>query len=133
MFVSPFVGLDIPDLIRQSFDAKEQDILKLNKDQMDGGIKADGSEIGRYRNYKYKNRFKPVDLKLKNDFRGDMFFRDKGNKRQGVISSDDKKTIKLEKKYGKDIFGLTDTNKQYAADLIKPILGRLIKEKTIGK
>jgi hypothetical protein len=127
MFIYPFKGLDMNVIVQQAFITNEEKILDVNRQQLDQGKDAKGDSLGKYRNFKYKNRFEPVDLKLTGDFRNKMTMTE--GKKSSEIFSQDQKNDKLVKRYGKDIFGI---NKQYqsnVAEIVRPTIGTIIKEK----
>ena len=41
---------------------KKEPILALNNEQLDRGVDAEEKDLGSYKNFSYKGRFKPVDL-----------------------------------------------------------------------
>lgn len=62
--------IDLNGAIQTAVQENEVLLIDLNKtDQLDHGIGSDGQDFGDYKRFKYKNRFRPIDLKLKNDFR----------------------------------------------------------------
>lgn len=62
--------LDINTAVMNAIEANEVRIIDLNRvGQLDKGIGSDGQSFGDYKNFRYKGRFAPIDLKLKNDFR----------------------------------------------------------------
>lgn len=104
--------------VQQAIIENKEPLLKLNDSQLDKGVDARGADLGQYKNFKYKNRFRPIDLKQKGDFRNaediivddtDMLFVDP-----------DTKTDILMNRYGDDIIGLTDDNQTAAAQILAP-------------
>ena len=106
IFVHPLKDADPLQALTKAIEKNEQKILDLNRQQLDRGLDAKGSSLGKYANFKYKNRFQPVDLKLTGAFR-DKFTLEV-NKTATVFFSQDEKEAKLEKRYGKDIHGIPD-------------------------
>lgn len=104
-FIEPLNRLDVESLIGEAVESNEDAATYLNERQLDIGIDAGGNSLGRYRNFSYKNRWEPVDLKLTGEFR--RRFTLSSFKAETNITSTDSKTAKLERKYGGDIFGLT--------------------------
>lgn len=95
----------------------ESEIVKLNTDQLDAGINANGQSLGEYSSIKYKGRKKPVDLLLTGAFRGGFSVDpDTGG---FLINTTDPKAAFLDKKYP-DNRGLTDENTGTVAELILP-------------
>lgn len=129
MFTAPFEKIDMMDLFKQAVIIHEQDIIKENESQLDEGIDAGSKSLGEYKNFAYKNRFKPVDLFLTGAFRSKFFIT--VHDTYAEIFSRDEKAFKLESMYGENIFGIAKKNQHFIADAIKPTLGNLIK-KEIG-
>jgi hypothetical protein len=90
--------------LKGALTANEEKVLDLNRQQLDKGLDSEGRSLGKYKNFKYKGRFEPVDLKLTGAFRG--AFTLKIDDQQTEIFSKDAKELKLVKRYGKDIFGV---------------------------
>ena len=85
----------------------EDFVLQLNKDQLQRGERNDNTEITPYyRNFAYKNRFSPVDLRLTGAFY--KSFKIKYTDKGFYIFATDVKTGKLLAKYGEDVLGLTE-------------------------
>jgi hypothetical protein len=76
-----------------------------------------GRSLGKYKNFKYKNRFQPVDLKLTGEFRNKFSLQISDTDTE--IFSQDQKEGKLVKKYGKDIFGVPSPLIGNVEDIIK--------------
>lgn len=129
IFSVPFKQVDMNAIIGEAMQRNEERILELNKRQLDAGIGADGKSIGRYANFSYKNRFEPVDLKLTGKFRNEFTLGIK--KREAEIFSQDAKQKSLEKKYGKDIQGLTSSNEEIAGGIILEDVQRLFFQSLI--
>lgn len=115
----------------------ESEIIDLNTEQLYQGIDSNGEDISPpYRPMTISikqglgqptNR---VTLKDEGDFY-DGFFVNYGND-WFALGSDDEKAQKLEKKYGADIYGLTDKSKEdlvsyFKEDMIKDIQAMISK------
>lgn len=124
--VAPLKKLDMVELFKQALEQNQDVVFSLNNQQLDRGIRADGSSLGRYKNFKYKNRWEPVDLKLTGEFRRKETLQE-GNKNAEVFSQDQKNDM-LVKKYGKDIFGISKQYQPNLAEAIEKTLGELIKK-----
>lgn len=108
------------DLLQEVQDAvadTSMDIITLNQGQMSLGVRSDSTEITpTYSDLTIMLKDEKgqetrwVTLRDKGDFWNDMFV-DVGNNSYEVGSAD-AKAAKLEKKYGKKIFGLTKESKQ---------------------
>lgn len=104
--------------VQQAILENKESILLLNDKQLDQGIDAKGDDLGSYKNFKYKGRFRPIDLKQTGEFRGeeDIIVDD-----QSMLFVDPNvKTDQLMNRYGEDIIGLTDDNEFAAAQLLAP-------------
>lgn len=117
-FSLPLLKKDPGEALRQSIRDNAEPILDLNRQQLDRGLDAKGKDLGRYANFNYKGRLRPVDLLLRNDFRADMFVR--VGKDSTEIFSFDWKTAKLTKRYGKDIFGIATPYLHNVGEIVKP-------------
>lgn len=129
--VRPFKDLDMQALIAEAMSEKDEPILDLNRQQLDRGLDAKGESLGRYKNFKYKNRYQPVDLKLKGDYR-EKFTLAAGKKSAEIFSQDFKDGF-LKKRYGKDINGIAQPFKSNVAEIIRDPLGEKIKSKLLKK
>jgi len=104
--------------LQQAILENKESILRLNDKQLDKGIDAKGDDLGQYKNFKYKGRFRPVDLKQTNEFRSeeDIVVDD----RSMLFVDPNWKTDQLMNRYGEDIIGLTDDSEAEAAQLLTP-------------
>lgn len=117
IFFNPFKGVKPIEALKDAISANEDRIMDLNRQQLDRGLDSEGRSLGKYANFKYKNRFQPVDLKLTGDFRN-KFSLQIDDKQTEIFSQDEKET-KLIKRYGKDIFGIPDTFIPNMQDIIE--------------
>jgi hypothetical protein len=123
IFSEPFKAANIDDMIAAALEKHEQQIIDYNTQQLDRGLDAKGKSLGKYKNFKYKNRFQPVDLKLTGSYRNKKTLTP-GKKKAEMFSQDEKAPM-LEKRYGKDIEGLSAQNMDNVSELIKPHVQRL--------
>lgn len=93
-------------------------ILQLNDKQLDKGIDARGADLGSYKNFKYKGRFRPIDLKQTGEFRGEEDI--VVDETQMLFVDPNAKTDSLMNRYGEDILGLTDQSEAEAGRLLTP-------------
>lgn len=102
--------------LQQAILENKEAILQLNDKQLDTGIDARGADLGSYKNFKYKGRFRPIDLKQTGEFRGeeDIVVDDM----QMLFVDPNEKTDQLMNRYGEDILGLTDDSDQEAAIML---------------
>ena len=102
----------LQDAIIENKDA----ILQLNDKQLDIGVDAKGQDLGQYKNFKYKNRFRPIDLKLTGEFRSeeDIIVDDT----QMLFVDPDSKTERIMEHFGEDVIGLTEDNIYEAAVIL---------------
>jgi hypothetical protein len=127
---------ELPVLIKESVKENDNVIIDtITEQQLQKGIRGDGQKIGEYKNkdyQKYKKQINPqargfVDLKLEGDFYKGFVLKEDGNFQ--TIYSKDEKAEKLEKKYGSEIYILTDKNhKAIVKDYILPTLQTKIKD-----
>lgn len=126
-----FISLreQLPIIVGECMLTEQDEIVKLNAEQMLEGINSEGEQIGEYHNTGYaldKNRMNPkagygnVDLNLTGGFQDRMYLIANGSEYE--ITSMDEKTNKLIWQYGEIIFGLTDPNKEKTYELIHPAL-----------
>jgi hypothetical protein len=124
LFMTPLKKINPAKALMVAIGSNEQGILRLNDQQLDRGLDADGKSLGKYKNYKYKNRFEPIDLKLTGEFR-----------RKESIGVDEKKTEffsqdwkapMIEKRWPKAL-GLTFQNLVIMGEIIKPDFDREVK------
>jgi len=102
----------------------KKDIEEANKSKLLKGIDTEGKSLGRYKNFEYKQRFTPVDLKLTGDFHNSI--KAEFSKTDFVIEAIDFKTKFLEKKYGENIVGISDVELLELVDLeLPPIMQKL--------
>jgi hypothetical protein len=118
IFTDPFKGIKMDEIIAAGIERNENAILDLNRQQLNSGIDSRGKSLGKYANFKYKNRYQPVDLKLTGEYHRKKTLGIR--KKDAEMFSQDEKAPMLEKRYGKDIEGLTFQNLGNAAELIKP-------------
>jgi hypothetical protein len=104
IFVEPLQDADPKYALMKALEQNEEAILDLNRQQLDRGLDARGNSLGKYKSFKYKNRWTPVDLKLTGAWRGKFTLQVKEN--ESEIFSQDQKEEKLKAKYGKDIEGI---------------------------
>jgi hypothetical protein len=105
IFVTPLRKADPLKALKSSIEKNEDEIMDLNRRQLDRGLDSEGGSLGKYKNFKYKNRYEPVDLKLTGDFRNKFSLQ--VSDKETEIFSQDAKEAKLKKKYGKAIFGIS--------------------------
>jgi hypothetical protein len=116
-FSAPLKQVDMNKVIQTAIQKNDERILEIQERQLDAGIGGDGKSLGRYKNFNYKKRWQPVDLKLEGDFRKKRTLT-AGEKSAELFSQDYKDDI-LVKKYGKIIHEITSQNKVIVAELIK--------------
>ncbi len=129
-------AMNINEIIDKAFDVTADNLADINRERMNDGLRADGTEQPHYsyisqKVYGYPDE--PIKLKATGAFQAGIEVKRDGN----VIhtSSTDPKTKKLEKKYGEaygtSIFGTSgDYKKQYLADHLRPALHKGITAAT---
>lgn len=118
--MAPLLRLDPLKALKEAIEQNEEALLDLNRQQLDRGLDSAGKSLGKYRNFSYKDRFAPVDLKNTGEWR--RKFTLAVDDRKSEIFSQDPKQKDLEKKYGKDINGIPRSMLPSAARLILPDL-----------
>ena len=121
-FSAAFKGINIAQLIGDALEENADAINDLNRQQLDRGLDAKGKNLGRYKNFKYKGRYQPVDLKKKGEFRDKFTLTANVKKKEAEMFSQDRKDVFLTKKYGKDVHGVPRENYSNVEDYIKPDL-----------
>ena len=109
-------GFELLEVVQEAVIETSNDIITLNQGKRSLGVRSDGTEITpSYSDITIMIKDEKgqesrwVTLRDKGDFWDDMFV-DVGNNSYEVGSAD-AKAAKLEKKYGKRIFGLTKESK----------------------
>ena len=121
---------ELENMVVESMMEVKEEIIDLNTSQLEVGKLSTGDTIepeyvfDSYSKLKKskgsKAPFGVPDLKLEGDFYSGF---ETSKLSEGLeLSSKDSKAPELERKYSKDIYGLTDKNKSEAAEYIKPIL-----------
>lgn len=121
-------SLPIDEFLKEAIQENEAELADLNITQLQQGKDHEGDDIDpAYTPFtKQIKAFKgqPTDkvtLEDTGDFYAGMFAEVRGKK--VLFGSDDSKTTKIVKKYGGQVFGLTDENKAEASqELLKPEL-----------
>ena len=129
------VQRDLDQLVIDLLKPYEPEIIDLNiEEQLQRGIDATGQPI--------TPGYRPLTISIKRQ-KGQptnrVTLRDEGDFHESfkvrfgpkffAIYATDEKAEKLERKYGKDIFGLTDQNLQEVIELLRPELEEHIRKK----
>jgi hypothetical protein len=127
-------ALDTDQVIVNSLEQTKEEIANLNVEQMNKGFNSKGEKIGAYRNELYaeeKHRMNPLpgfgvpDLRLTGAFYGGTTVKVSGQTL--MIDSSDSKSIELQEKYGKEIFGLSGVYKrEYLNESLGPVFRKSI-------
>ena len=108
---------DVMKAIKALIEERENQIADLNTAQLEKGEDSEGNDLGVYKVFSYKNRFRPVDLRDTGAFHNSI--NPDVKKDQFIMSATDEKTDMLQDKYGDEILGLNDDSKQYVIDDIR--------------
>ena len=108
LFVLPLDLMNTLPSLRKAIEKNDEVLFDLNRDQLDRGLDDQDKSLGQYKNYNYKKRWAPVDLKRYNNFRGKLTLVTTDTETQ--MFSQDGKAAVLEKRWGKGIIGVA---KQY--------------------
>lgn len=124
------------DIVQSVISANQAELIDLNTSQLEQGKTSESKFITpEYRSDDYaqfkqsqgsKAPFGTPDLKLTGDFYSG--FKAEVAPKYLEITSTDKKSGKLQKKYGDEIYGLTDKNKSEFAQLIKEPLLKNVRD-----
>jgi hypothetical protein len=126
-------GFELLEVVQESVIETSNEIITLNQGQMSLGVRADGTEITpTYSDVTIMIKDEKgqesrwVTLRDKGDFWDNMFV-DVGNS-SFEVGSADAKAAKLEKKYGKKIFGLTKESRseEYIPNYLFPAVQQRI-------
>lgn len=133
-----FESLDTDTVVRRSLENTTEQLANTQAEQMMRGLDANGNPIGQYRSPVYaevKNRMNPLpgfgvpDLKLTG-----AFYRGITAKVSGelvITDSTDPKSADLQKKYGKEVFGLDGQYKgEFIREALRPEFGALMEQAT---
>jgi hypothetical protein len=118
LFSGPLKKINPGKALQEAIENNDQRILNINRQQLDRGLDSDGNSLGRYKIFNYKNRWEPVDLKLTGAFRNK--FELGVDEKKIEFFSQDIKSKKLEKKYGKKIFGVANQYISTIGEIIRP-------------
>lgn len=118
IFVEPFQRTKPVEALKTAIGQNEDAIMDLNRQQLDRGKDAKGADLGTYKRFNYKKRFRPIDLKLTGDFR-DKFSLQISDKETEIFSQDEKYEF-LKNFRGKDPLGIASQFIPNMQDLILP-------------
>lgn len=125
-FTGKLEAVDLNQVIGKAIDENESLISDLNGSQLNEGLDSKGGDLGEYKDFSYKNRFRPVDLRLTGEFRRSIYPKNEGD--VFVMDATDWKAESLVERYGDDILGLNDENIQKAGEIIKEDLQIMFAE-----
>lgn len=121
--------VDMHNVLNRAIEVNEDIISDQNTNQLDKGLDSVGNDLGEYANYEYKNRWKPIDLKLTGDFRKSIA--PKTAAEEFAMSASDWKTDKLVTAFGSAILGLSDEGVQTTGEFIKDDVQQLFAEEVL--
>lgn len=120
VFTDPFKGIDLNRLIGLALEERADLINELNQQQLDKGLDSKGKDLGPYKNFNYKGRFRPKDLLRTGEWRGK--FTVTAGKKEAILFSQDRKDDLLTGEYGPDIHGVPRQQYPTIEEAILPIL-----------
>ncbi|HMR19767.1 MAG TPA: hypothetical protein PKA53_10755 [Sphingobacterium sp.] len=91
--------------VGKALRANKDTVAEYNRDQLGRGIDSEVRDLGIYKDFNYKNRWRPVDLKLTGDFHKSI--KPKFNTANFELTSNDPKAGMLQDRYGDSILGLS--------------------------
>ena len=122
-------AFDLDFVIEEAFDETKQDYIDLQREQLFAGLNSKGNKIEppyapRTVAIK-KKKGQPTDRvteKDKGDFYKEIFVEPRADSNIFIVDSADPKSGDLQKKYGKEIFGLDDENQtEYVNAHLEPV------------
>ena len=135
-----FTNLNFEEVVGNALEVQREKLIDYQQLQMLEGKKADGEQIGKYKNTYYANRkfgmnslagYGNVDLRLTNEFQRNINVRFFSNAL--TVFSTDSKSTDLMDKYGPNIFGLNaDFIIQFGKDFLNEEISKQIKNKVYG-
>lgn len=111
-----FRNLPYDEIVVEAAMEHEKEITDLNKEQLDKGLDSEGNDLGSYKRFSYKKRYKPVDLKGEGPFRNSFELNAFGDGFE--ITATDGKTARLMAQYGPAIVGLPKEKLPDAAEMM---------------
>lgn len=127
-----FEELNTDKIIEETMIESQDTLADLNAEQINTGLKADGTEMPDYSIrsvIQYGKPAGPIKLRDKGNWQAGLYARVEGEKL--VFSSSDVKDAQLVDRYGKEIEGLSEKYKAEAVrDKIKPVLKQKMSEAT---
>lgn len=113
--------------ISSGLRANKETIANYNRDQLERGIDSEVRDLGTYHDFNYKNRWRPVDLKLTGDFH--MSIKPQFGGMSFEMTSNDEKADMLKDKYGDGILGLsTEDIQELGEDIVGQVQYGLRRE-----
>lgn len=122
-------NVDMHNVINRAIEANEDYISDQVTNQLDKGKDGEGEDLGEYRNYEYKNRWEPVDLKLTGSFRKSIH--PELHEDYFEMNASDPKTDELTKKYGDTILDLGEEGIKNTIEAITPDVQQLYAEEVL--
>lgn len=117
VFSSKIKAFKYGAVLKKMIAERQKQIADLNTLQLEKGLDSEGRDLGVYKVFSYKNRFRPVDLKDTGAFHKSIKPVPHANKFEMVAT--DEKADALQDKYGDAILGLSDQDKQFLIDDIR--------------
>lgn len=125
-------SLDTEAVIRETMQESEEALADLNAEQINTGLKSDGSEMPDYSFrsvFQYGKQPGPIRLRDKGAWQAGLYAKVQGDK--VVFESSDSKDKMLTDRYGDQIKGLSDKFKNEAIrEKIRPTFKKKIEEAT---
>jgi hypothetical protein len=128
-FSARIENVDVHNIINRAIEANEDYISDQVTNQLDKGLDGEGGDLGEYRNYEYKNRWDPVDLKLTGAFRKSIY--PELHEDYIEMNASDPKTEKLTERYGDAILDLGEEGVNNTIEILKPEIQQLYSEEVM--
>jgi hypothetical protein len=127
-----FEDLDTDAICKKAVEQSTEMMADLNAEQINSGIKADGTEMPDYSLrsvVQYGKPFGPIRLRDTGSWQTGLYARVDGEK--VVFASSDTKDAMLRDRYGDEIEGLSEKFKAEAIrEVVQPNFNRMIEEET---
>lgn len=127
-----FEAIDTDAISLKAVEESTEQMANLNAEQINTGVKADGTEMPDYSLrsvVQYGKPYGPIRLRDTGAWQAGIYVRASGD--AVTFSSTDNKNSMLEERYGEDILGLSEKYKSEAIrEAVQPAFSKLIEQAT---
>jgi len=117
-FTERLSKVDINSIIGRAVESNSDYISDQLTKHYDKGEDGKGASLGKYKDFNYKNRFEPIDLKLTGAYRKSIAPKNYGEYFE--MNATDSKTEKLVTQFGENILSLSKEDVKNIGEFIKP-------------